>query len=143
MAKPATHTSFVLLSPETVWNLLTDFRRWAEWMPGVTRVTCSNYSEIGRGSLLEVTFGQRAAQVKIDYWEPGKKLQTAILSGPYKGSYCYILQAEHDGTHLTIEIKPLSNGKREHLLFICFSSPSRKCQQQAAALQQLLNNMVN
>jgi len=137
MVKSVSHSLFLTNPPDEVWNLLTAFQRWSDWLSGVRHIAGGNENDIGRGSTLKIQAGKHHVQASIDHWEPGRKLQLSIHSGRNKARYSYDLEVKQNGTLLTIEIMPLAAGRLEYLRFCLFCNPVKKCKQQAAHLQRL------
>jgi len=84
-------------SPEAVWKCLTDFPRYAEWNPFLTRIERINDKD------LKVEFnGKTTFKPEILKMEPNQELRwVGKLGGVnwlFKGEHYFILTAEKKGT---------------------------------------------
>jgi uncharacterized protein YndB with AHSA1/START domain len=75
---------------ETVWKVLTDARRWPEWLPGVDQV--SSVGALRKGSTFEWVDDDRTGRGVIAEFEPQKRLEIVTQMGDDKDAHIFELR---------------------------------------------------
>jgi len=60
------------------WRVLTDFRNWSIWMPGVLSAAQVDTDPPARGTELIVDSGRGLIPCFLEHWEPPRNLQISI-----------------------------------------------------------------
>jgi hypothetical protein len=69
------------------WRVLSDFRNWPNWMPGVRGVEQADSEPPARGTELRVSRGHKTEICSIDCWDPPRTLQISINLAPGEMAY--------------------------------------------------------
>ncbi|MEO6222464.1 MAG: SRPBCC family protein [Vicinamibacterales bacterium] len=98
----ATKTVTMRAAPATVFSVITDFARAAEWRSGLERVEM--LPNEGGAMMFREVGGQGPMTFRVEALEPPTRLVTRITdkSLPFGGTWTYELKPQGSGTLLTI-----------------------------------------
>ena len=98
-----TSTELVDAPPERVWQVLTDWERSPDWMPGIDSMRQEGSGPPGTGTV--VVFQARGAErsSEVTAWDPPRRLALRSVQGGVTADYVYSLEPEGSGTRLTLE----------------------------------------
>ncbi len=82
--------------PETVWRVLTDWHRAADWMPGVDRVTHVD------DTTLRFLARKRERTSEITAVRPGESITLTSVQGGVRADYIYTVEGTGDATRATL-----------------------------------------
>ncbi len=87
------------------WRVLTDFRNWSSWIPGVHNVKQTDSEPPARGTELQIDRGYRSAKSSIDRWDPPRSLQisTSLLSGEI--AYGFLIESDPKNAEIRISLE--------------------------------------
>ncbi len=88
-------TQVIDRSPETVWRVLTDWHRAADWMPGVDRVTHVDDNS------LRFLARKRERTSEITAMRPGESITLTSVQGGVRADYVYTVEATGDEVRAT------------------------------------------
>jgi hypothetical protein len=60
------------------WLVLSQFRNWPNWMPGLRQVTQADQESPARGTVLHVSTAGATMKCCIDLWDPPQSLQFSM-----------------------------------------------------------------
>lgn len=90
-----------------VWNHLTDFTAWSQWLSGVRTVNRIDQGAPGRGSRLQIDRAFGSEQWTISYWLPQARLDFEIQGRHGRTGMSLVLEPGNDGetVRLTLGIE--------------------------------------
>ncbi len=94
------------------WRVLTDFRNWSNWIPGIRSVQHADQEPPARGTLLQIKNGSAETICSIDSWDPPCNLQFSMGLGGGEIAYDFHIEANHRGAeiHLALNLERSLNG---------------------------------
>ena len=94
------------------WRVLTDFRNWSNWIPGIQSVQHADQEPPARGTLLQIKKGNSETICSIDSWDPPRNLQFSMGLGGGEIAYDFHIEANHRGAeiHLALNLERSLNG---------------------------------
>ena len=81
--------------PDTVWKIVADFERWAEWQPGLKRVELLPGVNGMTTLIAEGSWGEMPMRIEVA--EPPRRLVTFLDGGTYTGRWTWDLEAVPEG----------------------------------------------
>ncbi|MDC3196861.1 SRPBCC family protein [Gammaproteobacteria bacterium] len=94
------------------WRVLTDFRNWNNWIPGIQSVQQADQEPPARGTLLQVSNGVTEVICSIDRWDPPRNLQFSMGLGGGEIAFDFHIEEDHRGAeiHLALNLERSLNG---------------------------------
>jgi len=86
------------------WRVLTDFRNWSNWIPGVRSVKQTDSEPPARGTKLQVDRGHKMATCSIDRWDPPRSLQVSIDLAPGEIAYGFVIEISPENAEMHISL---------------------------------------
>src|SRR3954454_13188042 len=92
-------STLIRSTPEAIWAILTDARRWTEWNTTVDRID-GEIADGGKVTVHAKLSPGRAFPVKVSEFVPGRKMvwTGGMPLGLFKGERTYTLTPRPDGT---------------------------------------------
>lgn len=87
------------------WRVLTDFRNWPNWIPGVRSVKPADSEPPARGTKLLVGRGHKTAAGSIDRWDPPRSLQISINLAAGEIAYGFLIETSPKNTEMCISLE--------------------------------------
>jgi carbon monoxide dehydrogenase subunit G len=87
------------------WRVLTDFRNWSEWIPGVRSVKQADSEPPARGTKLQVDRGHKTATCSIDVWDPPRSLQISIKLAAGEMAYGFLIETSPKDAEMLISLE--------------------------------------
>tara|TARA_B110000858_G_scaffold157616_1_gene180453 strand:+ start:36821 stop:37318 length:498 start_codon:yes stop_codon:yes gene_type:complete len=87
------------------WRVLTDFRNWTNWIPGVHRVKQANSEPPARGTKLRVDGGRKTVSCSIDHWDPPRCLQISINHASGEMAYGFLIETYPKKAEMRISLE--------------------------------------
>jgi uncharacterized protein YndB with AHSA1/START domain len=102
VAHSASGTATLAAPPEAVFALISDFARYPDWQPGVSRVEVSGAPGAGQGVVMHGRSGTVPYHVEV--FDPPRRIVTRIdrSERAFGGTWTYELRPVATGTELTI-----------------------------------------
>lgn len=93
-----------------VWRKLTNWSDAAQWMPGIDRLHQVDDGDPQEGT--ELRFASRGAErsTRVTTWEPDRRLALTSTQGGITAVYRYTLEAQGEGTTVTLEASCQARG---------------------------------
>ncbi len=86
------------------WDLVTDFENWTSWFPKLLSVARLDLGDPGRGSVLQLDYGNSSELWTIAYWEPLTRIDFISDSSGARVAYSYKMNSTHDNSQLDLEL---------------------------------------
>ena len=87
------------------WRVLTDFRNWSNWIPGVRSVQPADSEPPGRGTRLQMDRGHKSATCSIDRWDPPRCLQISIDLTAGEMAYGFLIETSSKNAEVRISLE--------------------------------------
>lgn len=87
------------------WRILTDFRNWPNWIPGVNEMKQTSSEPPARGTELRVDVGKKATSCSIDHWDPPRCLQISICHTSGEIAYGFLIETEPKKAEIRISLE--------------------------------------
>ena len=87
------------------WRVLTDFRNWPNWIPGVHEVKQADSKPPARGTNLLIERGHKSATGSIDRWDPPRGLQFSINLAPSELAYGFEIETSPKNAEMRISLE--------------------------------------
>jgi hypothetical protein len=86
------------------WRVLTDFRNWSNWIPGVRSVKQTDSEPPARGTKLQVDRGHNTATCSIEVWDPPRSLQISIDLAAGEIAYGFLIETSPKNAEMRISL---------------------------------------
>jgi len=86
------------------WRVLTDFRNWPDWMPGVRGVIQADSEPPARGTKLHLDRGQMTT-CSIDQWDPPRSLNISINLSGGEMAYGFLIETSAKNAEMRISLE--------------------------------------
>ncbi|GJM11743.1 MAG: hypothetical protein DHS20C12_01460 [Pseudohongiella sp.] len=87
------------------WRILTDFRNWPIWIPGIHNAELIVPEPPARGTQLQVIGLQGAGICSIDRWDPPRSLHISFDYPKAQIAYGFQIEADSKACELRISLK--------------------------------------
>ncbi|MBL4581929.1 MAG: SRPBCC family protein [Gammaproteobacteria bacterium] len=87
------------------WRVLTDFRNWSNWIPGVRSVKQADSESPARGTKLLVETGHKTTTGSIDRWDPPQSLQISINLAAGEIAYGFLIEVNPKTAEMCISLE--------------------------------------
>ena len=89
------------------WRVLTDFRNWSNWMPGVHDAKLADSEPPARGTKLQIDRGHKTSACTINHWDPPRCLQVSIELATGEIAYGFLIEtsAKDAEIHISLELE--------------------------------------
>jgi hypothetical protein len=88
-------------SPRDAWTIISDYRRWAEWQPGLKRVDRLPDTEGPTTLITEGPWGE--VPMRIEEMAPPTRMVTFLDGGMFRGRWTWeVSPTENGGSDVTI-----------------------------------------
>ena len=105
--------TFIEASTQQVWNFLTDFQTYPQWVTDVVEVAVES-PDLGRGTRLNIVrqYGNRRVDgvEEITEWEPCKRLRLQTPAGSFLADAVYQLEQVQGGTQVQYAVQIVGHG---------------------------------
>ncbi|PCI77244.1 MAG: hypothetical protein COB20_08520 [SAR86 cluster bacterium] len=96
--------AWLALMSDSGWRVLTDFRNWPNWIPGVRGVEQADSEPPARGTKLLVDRGHKTATCCIDRWDPPRSLQISINLTAGELAYGFLIETSPKNAEMRISL---------------------------------------
>ena len=86
-------------------RVLTGFRNWSDWIPGVHSVKQADLEPPATGTKLEVNIGHKTTTCSIDRWDRPKSLQISIETAPGEIAYGFVIETSPENAEMCIPLE--------------------------------------
>lgn len=90
---------------DSSWHILTDFRNWSVWFPGIRSVKPMDNGAPARGSQLQVCYRGIFQPWTIDLWDPPQCIQFSAKLKGEEIAYAFSISADHKKPQLVISLE--------------------------------------
>jgi Polyketide cyclase / dehydrase and lipid transport len=87
---------------DSAWLLLTDFRNWPGWIPGIHGVEPRDSDSPARGTVLAIDSGHATARCSLDRWDPPRSLNFSIELGQSELAFGFLIETDVKTAELRI-----------------------------------------
>jgi len=87
------------------WRVLTDFRNWPNWIPGVHDVKQAGSEPPARGTSLHIDRGHKTATCTIDRWDPPRSLQISIKLAHGEIAYGFLIETSPKNAEMRFSLE--------------------------------------
>lgn len=105
--RPQDTDAWLASMSDSGWRVLTDFRNWSNWIPGVRSVKQADSEPPARGTELQIDTGHNTAICSIDRWDPPRSLQFSIKLSGGEIAYGFLIEASPKNAemHISVELE--------------------------------------
>jgi hypothetical protein len=89
---------------DSCWRMLTGFRNWSDWIPGVRSVKQTDSQPPARGTKLQLDRGHKMTICSIDRWDPPRSLQVSIDLAPGEIAYGFLIETSPENAEMRISL---------------------------------------
>lgn len=90
---------------DSAWRVLTDFRNWSNWIPGMRNVKQADSEPPARGTALQVDRGHKVAACSIDRWDPPRSLHFSIILSSGEVAYGFLIETSSRNAEMRISLE--------------------------------------
>ena len=95
----------IAATPASVWEILTDVERWAEWTPSVRRIERLDAAPLGVGSRVRIQQPKlRPATWTVTEWQPAIGFTWASRSPGVVAIAQHAIERAADGSSVTLKV---------------------------------------
>ena len=87
---------------DSAWLLLSDFRNWPSWIPGIRGVERRDSDSPARGTVLAIDRGHSTTSCSLDRWDPPNSLHFSIKLGEGELAFGFLIETHVKAAELRI-----------------------------------------